>query len=135
MMKAKTALSKKHWILMISIFALLVISVLITLFVSAHSTMVSEMLFIKSAPDVKLYNDRWIVGNFIENVREKYGDFSRNKCGAFDGSYGENGGTVGYYIGTDENFLDPTHSPMYYWMHYDSDKIVTKVYIETLPGG
>ena len=132
-MKVKTALSKKHRILIIS-SVLLIISVLTALLVSSHSTMISELPFIKSAPSMKLYNDWWIIGNSVENVREKYGDFSRNKYGAFDGSYGE-GGTVGYYIGTDENFLDPTHSPMYYWIDYNSDRIVTEVYIQTLPGG
>jgi len=129
------ALLRKHRIWIVSIAVLLVISALSAWFVSSHYTMISELPFIKSAPGMKVYNDWWVVGSSIENVREKYGDFSRNKYGSFDGSYGENGGTVGYYIGTDESFLDPTHSPMYYWMHYNSEKIVTKVYIETLPGG
>ena len=129
------ALLRKHRIWIVSTAVLLVISVLAALVVSSHYTMISELLFIRSAPDRKVYNDWWVVGNSIENVREKYGDFSRMKYGAFNGDYGENGGTVGYYIGKEANFLDPTGAPMYYWMHYNSDRIVTEVYIQTLPGG
>ncbi len=129
---AKSISSKKRWILIISIFVSLIIS---TLFVLSHSTIISKVFFVSPSPDIKMYNDWWIVGNSIEHVREKYGDFDRELYGAFNGNYGNHGGTVGYYIGTDENFLDPTHSKMYYWISYDSEKIITEVYINTLPGG
>ena len=109
---------KKRRIRIVSTAVLLVISALSAWFVSSHYTMISELPFIKPAPDRKVYNDWWVVGNSIENVREKYGDFSRMKYGAFNGDYGENGGTVGYYIGKEANFLDPTGAPMYYWIHW-----------------
>ena len=69
------------------------VSVVTALFVSSHNTMLSELLFIKPAPEMKIYNDWFVVGSSVESVREKYGDFSRMKYGAFNGDYGENGGT------------------------------------------
>lgn len=93
----------------------LIVFGILVLFWASHST------FFK-------YNDWWIVGNNIENVRARYGNFDRE-------SSGNNGGTVGYYIGEDNNWLDPTYADLYYWIEYDAEGTVDEVYVRTLPGG
>ncbi|MDE6251387.1 MAG: hypothetical protein K2M78_01935 [Lachnospiraceae bacterium] len=70
------------------------------------------------------YNDWWIVGNDIDNVEKRYGEF--------DFDYGNR---KAYYIGKDDAMIMPSHSPQYYWMELDDNGIVTQVYIAGPIGG
>ncbi len=83
------------------------------------------------------YNDWWIVGNSIENVRDRYGEFTRGMYGNYncDGDFGDDGGIVGYFIYVDNAMVMPSHQPQYYWIKYNSDNIVEEVFVDTVPGG
>lgn len=108
---------KKCIIIFVVISIVILISALV-LFFASHST------YIK-------YNDWWIVGNSVENVRERYGEFDLGK-------YNENGGTFGYFAYEDDgrhNLLDPSYLDMYYYIKYNSDGIVENVYMASQPGG
>lgn len=96
---------------------------------------ISISLFFHSHRTYWKYNDNWIIGNSIENIQERYGTFTRNMGSSFDGSFSNSGGIVGYYIYTDNSMVMPDHLPYYYWIKYNSEHIVEKVWVATLPGG
>ena len=106
----------------VKIIFVLAIILFIVLFATSHSTSLK-------------YNDWWIVGNSIQNVEQRYGKFDRTYYGVYDGTFNENGDIVGYYLYEDNSPIMPSHNPMYYWIKYNSDGIVEKVYVDTVPGG
>ena len=102
---------------------------------SAVSSAVSGLLFLTlvifaaSHPTYYKYNDRSILNSSINAVRQKYGDFdlgvvTDNKAG-----------TVAYYIYTDNGPIMPDHMKHYYYMEYDEQGLVNKVYDACKPGG
>lgn len=109
----------------------IIIATAITAIISAVA------LFVASHSTYYKYNDWWIVENSIENVRSKYGEFDRGRYGNYncDGNFGTKGGTVGYFLYEDNSMVMPSHLPYYYWVQYNSDGIVEKVFVDTLPGG
>lgn len=109
---------------------LLIASITIVIFTAV------ALFFASHSSSIK-YNDWWIVGNSIENVRDKYGEFDRGMYGNYNrnGDFGDDGGTVGYYLYDDNSMVMPSHQPQYYWIEYDSNNIVQEVFVDTLPGG
>lgn len=85
-------------------------------------------IFISSHKTYYKYNDWGIVKNNILNVKERYGEFDI-------GTYEEgHGGTVGYYIYTDNGPIMPDHSKHYYFIQYDEQGVVYGVF-ESIPQG
>ena len=70
------------------------------------------------------YNDWLVVGHSYQEVKERYGDF--------DIEYEH---SVAYQIDDGNQIIMPSHLPEYYWMVFDKDGIITKVYVDTKPGG
>ncbi len=70
------------------------------------------------------YNDRWIVGKTLTEVQARYGEF--------DVVYGQ---TAGYYTYTDNGPVMPDHLPHYYYMDFDENGVVTKIYDGARKGG
>ena len=86
-------------------------------------------LFISSHSTYYRYNDWWILGNEISEVQEKYGEPDL-------GNYAQGkSGEVGYYIYTDNGPIMPDYLEHYYYIKYNEDGIVTKVYVSGQPGG
>ena len=75
------------------------------------------------------YNDWSILGSNISTVQQKYG--------AFDlGEVTDNkAGRVAYYTYTDNGPIMPDHLKHYYYIEYDEDGIIYKVYDASQPGG
>ena len=92
------------------------------------SMLVCLCIFIFSHKIYYKYSDWWIVNNNILNVKERYGEFD---IGTYEE---ERGGTVGYYIYTDNGPIMPDHSKHYYFIQYDEQGVVYRVY-ETIPLG
>ena len=92
------------------IISIIISTVCITLFILSHKTYYK-------------YNDWAILGNSIDKVREKYGEFDYGKI--------KNGksGVVGYYIYTDNSPVMPDYLPRYYYIHYDINGTVDRVYV------
>ncbi len=88
----------------------------INLFQASHSTYYA-------------YNDRAILGQDINDIREKYGEFDEGTLK--QGQQGE----VGYYIYTDNGPIMPDHLKHYYRLKYDENGIVYKVYESCQKGG
>lgn len=63
------------------------------------------------------YNDWWIVGNDIDSVKKKYGEFDINL------KYRK-----AYYIGKDNSIVMPSRLEQYYWIEIDDNGMVTNVY-------
>lgn len=100
--------------------SIIVIILAIILFCFSHSTYYK-------------YNDWWIIGNSIENVKTRYGEFEHVL--GVEGSFDKKGGTVGYFIYEDNSLVMPSYLPYYYWIQYNSYGIVENVFVQTLPGG
>lgn len=75
------------------------------------------------------YNDWVIIGSNIVRVREKYGEFDIGII-----KHGKSG-KVAYYIYTDDSPIMPDHLPHYYYICYDEDGIVYRVYESGPIGG
>ena len=69
------------------------------------------------------------MGNEISEVQEKYGEPDLENY--VQGKSGE----VGYYIYTDNGPIMPDYLEHYYYIKYNEDGIVTKVYVSGQPGG
>lgn|SRR5574344_1593230 len=102
---------KKHKKLMIILSVVSLLMIAIGLFYISHSTYWK-------------YNDWWIVGKHIDSVEKRYGKFDINKDHL-----------KGYYIGKDDSIVMPSHLEQYYWIEFDDDGIVTKVYLGGPIGG
>lgn len=70
------------------------------------------------------YNDMWIIGHSVTDVKNRYGEFD-----LYNGAY------AAYYIYTDNRGFLPDHLDHYYYMYYDENEIVTKVGDSCQPGG
>lgn len=97
----KNKLSKK---LIVTISIIIVVIIAMGVFYFSHSTYWK-------------YNDWWIVGNDIDSVEKKYGEFDINL------EYRK-----AYYIGKDNSIIMPSNLEKYYWIEIDDNGIVTKVY-------
>ena len=97
----RNKLSKK---LIVTISIIIVVIIAMGLFFFSHSTYWK-------------YNDWWIVGNDIDSVKKKYGEFDINL------EYRK-----AYYIGKDNSIIMPSNLEKYYWIEIDDNGIVTKVY-------
>ena len=75
------------------------------------------------------YNDCFILGNSIDSIRDRYGDFD------IETSVNGNSGTVGYYLYTDNNSIMPNYLDYYYYMEYDKSEMVYQVFEGSQPGG
>lgn len=99
------------------ILVIVVISaLLIVLYIMSHSTYYK-------------FNDWYVLQNNISNVKDRYGQFDI-------GDY-KNGkpGRVGYYIYTDNGLIMPDHLKHYYYIEYDEQGAVERVYDACQPGG
>jgi len=73
------------------------------------------------------YND-WLILNLdIQTVEKIYGEFDLVDTGW--------GNTVAYYMYKDNGPIMPSHSPMYYYIEYDSEGKVQRVFSSIPPGG
>ena len=75
------------------------------------------------------FNDWAILQNSIYEVEEKYGDFDLGEI------IKNQKGSVGYYIYTDNGPIMPDHLEHFYYMEYDEDGIIYKVYDSCSTGG
>ena len=71
------------------------------------------------------YNDKWIIGRNINEVEEKYGKFDEDH---------KSFNVKGYYA-YKSSFIMPSKAPTYYWMEYDKNGIVVKVFLTGPVGG
>lgn len=106
-------MSKKILLLSSAIACIIISSVL---FISSHST------YIK-------YNDWWVLGNTVERIERRYGEFD-----LFEYRHGVSG-KVAYYIYTDNSGFLPDHLKHYYYIEYNEQGIATRVYDACAPGG
>ena len=67
------------------------------------------------------YDDQWILGNTLENVRERYGEFDTEWTVPYQ--------RVGYYLGFGRPADMDGVFRFYYYMDYDGDEVITKVYV------
>ena len=88
-----------------------------------------SVLFYASHSTYYRYNDWEILKSSVYEVQEKYGDFD---LGEIREGYS---GTVAYYIYKDNGPIMPDHLDHYYYMEYDEDGIIYKVYNGCAPGG
>ncbi len=107
---------KKAKSAVISLFANIVLLVCMVMFLCSHR------YYYK-------YNDCFIMGNDINKIVQKYGDFDIG-----DVHKGRKG-KVGYYIYTDNGPIMPDYLPHYYYIHYDENGIVYWVEEGGAPGG
>ena len=70
------------------------------------------------------YVDRILYGKTKGEVIEIYGEPELN---------GER--IIGYYIGVDNEGIDPSHLDMYYYVCFDGDGVVDEIYSGVQPGG
>ena len=89
----------------------------------------ATVLFYDSHSTYYMYNDWTILNHSVYEVQEKHG--------AFDlGTISEgHSGTVAYYIYKDNGPIMPDHLDHYYYMEYDENGIIYKVYDGCAPGG
>ena len=91
--------------------------------------LVAEAVFIATHSTYIRYNDAFVLGSSITEVEKVYGAFDT-------GSYRQgNRGEVGYYIYTDNGSIMPDHLDHYYYICYDENGIVHKVYDGSQRGG
>ena len=91
--------------------------------------LVAAVLFYASHSTYYLYNDWAILNHSVYDVQERYGDFDLGKIS--DG----HAGTVAYYIYHDDSPIMPDHLDHYYYMEYDENGIIYKVFDGCAPGG
>ncbi|MGN0670853.1 MAG: hypothetical protein ACI4JZ_09925 [Oscillospiraceae bacterium] len=87
------------------------------------------LLFNASHATYYKYNDWAILNSNIHTVEQKYGEFDLGEI------HDNHSGRAGYYIYTDNGPIMPDHLPHYYYMEYDEQGIVRKVYDGVYPGG
>lgn len=135
-------------LLQIAIFALLAIGIVISmiwfircvrqqkrkmpsvlLFTSAAALILLSALFCHSHPTYYKYNDVWIVGKNIHAVEEKYGTFQKSEI------HEEVAGRVAYYLYNDNGPIMPDYLDHYYYIEYDENGIVCRVYAGAQAGG
>ncbi|SFD24247.1 hypothetical protein [Ruminococcus albus] len=75
------------------------------------------------------YNDWSILGSNISTVRQKYGAFDLGDVTDKKAS------RAAYYIYTDNGPIMPDHLKHYYYIEYDEEGIIYKVYDACQPGG
>lgn len=73
------------------------------------------------------YDDQWILGNTLENVKERYGEFDTEWIVPYQ--------RVGYYLGMGRPSDMDGVFRFYYYMDHDSDGVITKVYVSYDPRG
>ncbi|MDE6730075.1 MAG: hypothetical protein K2J71_04790 [Oscillospiraceae bacterium] len=92
---------------------------------SVAAIIVLLMILFKLSHSISIrYNDWWIIGNTVEAVESRYGQFDKNI-----------GNKRGYYISSGNSWVMPDHLSWYYWMKVDENGIITEVYIDSSPGG
>lgn len=75
-------------------------------------------------PTYYKYNDSWILGKTVDQVRVRYGEFDVVTDGC-----------VAYYIYTDNSGFLPDHLKHYYFMEYDNNDIIYEVHDSCQLGG
>ena len=70
------------------------------------------------------YDEEWVLGNSLENVRKRYGEFDS-----------EAPTRVGYFLDARPYLGVNEMRYYYYYMEYDSEGIITDVYVTYEPGG
>ena len=108
----------------IAVSGTVVIVVMIVFTIIITSVSVDDYFFDLSEFD---FDDEWILGNTVENVRERYGEFDTEWTYHYQ--------SVGYRLGMGRPADMDGVFPFYYYMDYDSDGIVTKVYVSYDPRG
>ena len=83
----------------------------------------SGLYFLSHKTSLK-YNDWLVVGHSYQEVKERYGEF--------DIKYEH---SVAYRINDGNQMIMSSRLPEYYWMVLDDEGIVTRVYVDTKPGG
>lgn len=87
-------------------------------------------LFLASHGTWIVYNDWWICGKHIEDIRSRYGEYDY-EVHFFDG-----GGRVGYYLYHSNGLmLDPNYLEHYYIMEYDEQGKVYSISLGAQQGG
>ena len=102
---------EKRRYLLIGMIAFIPAVLLLTLLLFSHRTYYQ-------------YNDMWIIGRSVTDVKNRYGEFD-----LYNGAY------AAYYIYTDNRGFLPDHLKHYYYMYYDENEIVTRVTDACQPGG
>lgn len=102
---------RKKKAIVITIVCILVLIVLVSLYLLSHKTSIK-------------YNDWLVVGHSYQQVKARYGEF--------DIEYEH---SVAYKLNDGNQIIMPSHLPEYYWMVFDDDGIIIKVYVDTIPGG
>ena len=91
--------------------------------------LVVTVLFWASHSTYYLYNDWAILNHSVYDVQERYGNFDLGKIS--DG----HAGRVAYFIYKDNGPIMPDHLDHYYYMEYDENGIIYKVYDGCAIGG
>ena len=91
--------------------------------------LVVTVLFWASHSTYYLYNDWAILNHSVYDVQERYGNFDLGKIS--DG----HAGRVAYFIYKDNGPIMPDHLDHYYYMEYDENGIIYKVYEGCAIGG
>lgn len=94
----------------------LALGVLIYLFLASHSTWIE-------------YNDWWILNNDIAKIQSRYGKFD------VEYSLCEGRRRAGYLIFSNNGPVMPDYLDYFYFMEYDTEGIVYRVYVKARPGG
>ena len=89
----------------------------------------ASALFYASHSTYYQYNDWEILNSSIYEIQEKYGEFDLGKI-----SEGHSG-TVAYFVYEDNGPIMPDHLDHYYYMEYDENGMIYKVYEGCGPGG
>lgn len=88
----------------------------------SFSLLICTFLFTESHPTHPRYNDWFVVGSHISEVKEVYGEFDTGEY-----TPGQRG-RVAYYLFEHQGGVMPCHLPHYYYIEYDRSGIVTKIY-------
>ena len=96
----------------------------IFIFSAIYVMIVSAVIWCGAHPTYWKYCDRWIIGRNISEVEKRYGKFDLIL-----------GTRAAYYIYYDGSGIFPDHLDHYYYMCYDENGIVYKVYDACQPGG
>ena len=75
------------------------------------------------------YNDWYILGNDINKVVERYGEFDKGSVEI------DRSGSIRYYIYEDNGPIMPNYLDYYYCIDYDENGIVYKVEVRASEGG
>ena len=92
--------------------------------IAVLTLLLSIIVFYIIHPTYYKYNDIWIMGNTISDIKNRYGEFD-----LFNDAY------AAYYIYTDNKDFLPDHLKHYYYMYYDENNIVYNVEDSCQPGG